>query len=267
MGEREKITTSKVREKKLNGEKITMLTAYDYTTAKIIDESGIELILIGDSAGNIMSGYQTTVYVNMDQMLMHTEWVKRAVKYGLIISDMPFLSYQVSIEKAIENAGKFLKAGAEAVKLEGGEEIIEIVRKLIGFGIPVMGHLGLTPQSVHHFGGYKVQGKNDESAKKMMKDAKLLDEAGVFAIVLEKIPSELGKKITESVNCATIGIGAGKHTDGQVLVSSDLLGLTKAFKPKFLRKYANCAEIYKNAFQNYINDVKNLNYPSDEESY
>ena len=267
MKDRCKMTTVKIRKKKEEGEKVTMLTAYEYTTAKLLDDSGIDIILVGDSAGNVMAGYETTVYVTMEQMVMHIEWVKRATKYALLVGDMPFMSYQTGIDKAVENAGRFMKAGAEAVKLEGGEEVIDVVRKLISYGIPVMGHLGLRPQSVHQLGGYSIQGKEERAAEKMKNDAKLLDEAGVFAMVLEKIPAELGKDISESVGCVTIGIGAGKFTDGQVLVTSDLLGLTQSFKPKFLRKYADCGEIYLEAFKKYIDDVKSQKYPSDKESY
>ena len=267
MEERCKITTAKIKAKKERGEKITMLTAYDFTMAGLIDEAGVDIMLVGDSAGMVMSGYETTVYVSMEQMLMHTEWVKRATKYAMIVGDMPFLSYQAGIDKAVKNAGKFLKAGAQAVKLEGGAEVVEIVKRLTDFGIPVMGHLGLTPQSVHKIGGYPVQGKNEKAAEKMKKDAKLLDEAGVFGMVLEKIPASLGKEITESVTCATIGIGAGKYTDGQVLVSHDLLGLTEKFKPKFLRKYLNGSEIFLETFKKFIDDIRSSKFPSDEESY
>ncbi|MFC1726887.1 3-methyl-2-oxobutanoate hydroxymethyltransferase [candidate division KSB1 bacterium] len=246
---------------------MAMLTAYDFTMAGLIDEAGVDIMLVGDSAGMVMAGFETTVYVSMEQMIMHIEWVKRATRYAMIVGDMPFLSYQAGMDNAVKNAGKFLKAGAEGVKLEGGEEVVDIVKRLTGFGFPVMGHLGLTPQSVHKFGGYPIQGMTEKAAEKMKKDAKLLDEAGVFGMVLEKIPASLGKEITESVSCATIGIGAGRFTDGQVLVSHDLLGLTEKFKPKFLRKYLNGSEIFADTFRKFISDIKSSKFPSDEESY
>jgi len=252
-----KVTVPEIIVYKNRGEKIAALTAYDFLMASILDEVGIEIILVGDSAGMVVAGDATTLSIGMEEMLYHTRIVSRAVKRALVVADMPFLSYQISFEKAVENAGRFLKEGqAEAIKIEGGEPFAELIRKLTSIGIPVMGHIGLIPQSVHKFGGYKLQGKSPDNAQRLKKEAKILEEAGVFSIVLEKIPFSLAKEITESVNVPTIGIGAGPYCDGQILVTHDLLGIFEKFKPKFVRRYAEVGQIMRKAFENYKNDVK-----------
>ncbi|CUU08187.1 ketopantoate hydroxymethyltransferase [Candidatus Thermokryptus mobilis] len=263
-----KVTTKKLLEMKERGEKIAMLTAYDFLIAKLLDEAGIDVILVGDSLGNVFQGHATTLPVTLDDMIYHTKAVCRGVKRAMVIVDMPFLSYQVSIEEAVKNCGRVLKETcAEGVKLEGGSEIIEVVSKLTSIGIPVMGHLGLTPQSIHKFGGYDVRGVDESEAKKILNDAIELEKAGAFAIVLEKIPAELAKRVTESVKIPTIGIGAGPHCDGQVLVVYDMLGLFEEFKPKFVRRYAELAKVIKSAFENYIADVKSGKFPAEGEFY
>ncbi len=263
----EKVTTTLFREMK-SREKIAVLTAYDCLVAKLLDEAGIDAILVGDSAGMVFSGYETTLSVTMEEMIYHTKAVRRGVKRALLIADMPFLSYQTSPEVALANAGRFLQeAGAEAVKIEGGREMVETVAKLTGVGIPVMGHLGLTPQSIHQFGGYRVRGKSPEEAQRLIQDAQMIEQAGCFSLVLEKVPSELAEKITEGLKIPTIGIGAGPHCDGQVLVVHDMLGLFEKFKPKFVRRYAQLAEELRRAFQAYIRDVKGGGFPAPEESY
>ncbi len=263
-----KVTTKTLIEMKRNGEKIAMLTAYDFIIAKLLDEAGIDVILVGDSLGNVFQGHKTTLPVTLEDMIYHTKAVCRGVKRAMVVVDMPFLTYQISVEEAVKNCGRVLKETcAEAVKLEGGSEIIDVVRKLTSIGIPVMGHLGLTPQSIHKFGGYDVRGVDEKEAEKILNDAKTLEEAGAFAIVLEKIPSELAKKVTESVSIPTIGIGAGPHCDGQVLVVYDMLGLFEEFKPKFVRRYAELSKIIKTAFENYIHDVKSGKFPDESESY
>jgi len=262
-----KVTTETIRMMKEHKEKIAALTAYDYLMARILDSSGIDLILIGDSAGNVIAGYDTTLPVSMDEMLYHTRAVRNGVKRALIILDMPFLTYQCGIDEAVRNAGLFLKEGAEAVKLEGGREVADIIHRLTGFGIPVMGHLGLVPQSIRKLGSYKVRGKKSDERSRILKDAKILEEAGIFSLVLEKVPDDLAHEITESISVPTIGIGAGPHCDGQILVSHDMLGMNEEFKPKFLRIYANLAQKMRDAFVQYIADVKGGSFPADDESY
>ncbi len=263
-----KVTTKTLLDMKNRGEKIAMLTAYDFLIAKLLDESGIDIILVGDSLGNVFQGHETTLPVTLENMIYHAKAVCRGVKRAMVVVDMPFLSYQVSIEEAVRNCGRVLKETcASGVKLEGGSEILEVVYRLTSVGIPVMGHLGLTPQSIHKFGGYDVRGVEEREADKILNDAKALESAGAFSIVLEKIPSELARKITSSVSIPTIGIGAGPHCDGQVLVVYDMLGLFEEFKPKFVRRYAELSKIIKDAFKNYISDVKAGKFPSESESY
>ena len=263
-----RITTKTIFEMKENGEKIAMLTAYDYTTARLLDEAGIDIILVGDSVANVVQGLETTIPVTLDEMIYHTKIVRRAVKRAMLVADMPFMSYQVHTEEAVRHCGRMLKeSGAEAVKMEGGIRIKPLIEQLTDIGIPVMGHLGLTPQSIYKFGTYEVRAKDQEEAKRLIEDAKMLDKAGVFAMVLEKIPSALAAKVTKSINSATIGIGAGKHCDGQVLVTNDMLGMNEQFHPRFVRKYADLSKIMRDAFMEYIGDVKKNSFPSDKESY
>ncbi|CDF57405.1 3-methyl-2-oxobutanoate hydroxymethyltransferase [Thermobrachium celere] len=263
-----KKTTTYFKEAKKRGEKLTMLTAYDYSMAKLIDSAGIDGILVGDSLGMVVLGYENTLQVTVEDIIHHTRAVARGAKDALIVADMPFLSYHISVEDAIRNAGRMIKEGmAHAVKLEGGEEIIDKVRAIINAQIPVMGHLGLTPQSVNVFGGFKVQGKNKSQIEKLIKDAKLLEEAGVFAIVLEGIPKEVAERITETVSVPTIGIGAGVHCDGQILVTQDLLGLYSDFVPKFVKQYRKLSVDIMEAFKEYISDVKKGQFPKDEHSF
>ena len=263
-----KITVPDILNLKNKGQKITALTAYDYLMAEMLDQAGIDIILVGDSLGMVVAGHSNTLPVSMDQMIYHTGIVSRAVKRALLVGDMPFLSYQTSLEQGIENAGRFLKeAGAEAVKIEGGKVMIPLIEKLVQIGIPVMGHLGLLPQSIHKYGSYKLQGKEPEVARQLQDDAKRLQDAGVFSIVLEKIPADLAAEITQSVSVPTIGIGAGPHCDGQILVSHDMLGIYDRFKPRFVRRYANLAQQMREAFQNYLKDVRGGNFPSEEESF
>lgn len=264
----ERVTTQTVVEMKRNGEKISMLTAYDYTMAGIIDSAGIEVILVGDSASNVMAGFETTVPMTLDHMIYHTSCVVRGVERALVIADLPFMSYQVTAKEALISAGRMMKeAGAHAVKLEGGKAISGTVKRIVDAGIPVMGHLGLTPQSIYKFGTYKVRAKEEAEAEQLLKDAKKLEEAGVFSIVLEKIPAELAKTVTESVSVPTIGIGAGSNCDGQVLVLHDMLGLNKDFSPRFLRRYADLHSTMKDAVSSYINDVKTGDFPNESERY
>ena len=261
------MTTAKIRQMK-GVDKIAMLTAYDYTLATLADAAGVEILLVGDSASNIVCGNQTTLPITVDEMIFLTKGVVRAAQHALVISDMPFGSYQVSEEDAVRNAIKILKeSGADAVKLEGGEEILPAIKHMIQAGVPVCGHLGLTPQSVNQFGGYGLRAKEEAEAAKLMHDAKLLDEAGCFCIVLEKIPAALAKQVTESVSCPVIGIGAGNGTDGQVLVMHDMLGLNNGFKPKFLRYFAELAGNVTTAIAGYVAAVKDSSFPSAEESY
>ena len=263
----QKVTTATIRERKIKGEKIAMLTAYDYATATALDESGVDIILVGDSLGMVVLGYDSTLPVTMEDMLHHTKAVARGTKRALVIADMPFLSYQVSQEKAIYNAGRFLQeAGAHGVKLEGGMEIANLTRKITSIGIPVMGHLGLTPQSVHQLGGYKIQGKEGAAAKKIMEDAKAIEEAGAFSIVLECVPAPLAKTITQSVSIPTIGIGAGVDCDGQVLVINDMLGMFERSTPKFVKRYCNLHAQMKESVRQYIDEVKNGAFPDKEHS-
>jgi 3-methyl-2-oxobutanoate hydroxymethyltransferase len=264
----DKVTTQTVVEMKRSGKKISMLTAYDYTMAGIIDSAGIDVILVGDSASNVMAGFDTTVPMTLNHMIYHTSCVVRAAERALVIADLPFMTYQVTAKEALINAGRMMKeAGAHAVKLEGGNTISDTVRKIVDAGIPVMGHLGLTPQSIYKFGTYKVRAKDEKEADQLLKDAKILEEAGVFSIVLEKIPSELAKQVTELVSVPTIGIGAGNYCDGQVLVLHDMLGLNKDFSPRFLRRYADLHEIMKDAVRRYIDDVKSGDFPNEQEQY
>jgi 3-methyl-2-oxobutanoate hydroxymethyltransferase len=266
--EMEKITIPDILTKKKNNEKIAALTAYDFLMAEMLDEAGIDIVLIGDSVGMVISGYSTTLPVTMDQMIYHAKIVSNAVKRALVVVDMPFLSYQTSIEKGIENAGRFLKeTESQAVKLEGGETVVDLVRKMVNYGIPVMGHIGLVPQSIHRFGSYKLQGKDPKIARQLRRDAKLLEEAGVFSMVLEKIPAILAKEISESISIPTIGIGAGPFCDGQILVSHDLLGIYDKFQPRFVRRYANLANDMRKAFRNYLKDVRSGNFPSEDEYF
>ena len=254
------INTKKIIDMK-GKEPITMITAYDYPTARIASEAGIDIILVGDSLGNVILGYDSTIPVTMEDMLMHIKAVRRGAPDAFIVGDMPFLSYEISPEKAVENAGLMLKAGANAIKLEGGEPYAETIRRIINAGIPVMGHLGFTPQSVNLLGGHKVQGKTPESREKLLKDAKILEEVGCFSIVLELVVEQVAKEITENVKIPTIGIGAGRHCDGQVLVFHDIVGLT-TMDLKFVKRYANTYEIMLNAVKSYKDEVKNKVFPS-----
>lgn len=263
-----KKTVATFKEAKCSGKKLTMLTAYDYTTAKLLDEAGIDSILVGDSLGMVMLGYENTLQVTVEDVLHHLKAVARGTKEALIVADMPFLSYHVSVEDAIRNSGRMIQEGmAGAVKLEGGSDIIDKVRGIIKAQIPVMGHLGLTPQSVNMLGGFKVQGKTGDGVKKMMDDAKLLEDAGVFAIVLECIPEEAAAMITESVSIPTIGIGAGRTCDGQVLVIQDMLGMYDNIIPKFVKQYRQLGNEIKNGVAEYIRDVENGAFPEDRHSY
>ena len=262
-----RIAVHELRAMKERGEKIAMLTAYDYPTAKILDAAGVPVILVGDSLGMVVLGYASTIPVTMEEMLHHTKAVVRGTERAIVVGDMPFMSYQTSVEDALRNAGRFLQeAGATAVKLEGGAPMAETVRRLVAIGIPVMGHLGLTPQSLHQLGGYKVQGKTPAAAVKLLDDAVALQEAGVFAIVLEGIPAPLGKLVTEKLAVPTIGIGAGPHCDGQVQVIHDLLGLCTGFVPKHAKQYAHLSEEIRDAVARYIEEVKSGGFPTARES-
>ena len=261
-------TIIQIKEMKQKGKKIPMLTAYDYATAKLIDGVGVPLILVGDSLGMVILGYESTIPVTMDEMLHHTKAVVRGTEQALIIGDMPFMTYHASVSEALHNAARFIQeGGAQAVKLEGGETMAETVRRIVECGIPVMGHIGLTPQSVHQLGGFKVQGKTQETAIRLVKDACALEEAGVFAIVLEAVPTPLAKIITRKVGVPTIGIGAGPFCDGQVQVVSDLLGLFTDFVPKHAKQYARLSDIIKQAVGDYINEVQAGTFPTDKQSY
>lgn len=263
-----KITTSVIQKMKTDGEKISMLTAYDYSTAAMMDEAGVDIILIGDSLGMAILGYDSTLPVTMEDMLHHTKPVSRAAKRAMVLGDMPFMSYQISPEEALRNAGRFMKeAGAHGVKLEGGREVAETVMKITSSGIPLMGHLGLTPQSVHQLGGYKVQGKDDKGARRMMEDARILEEAGAFSIVLECVPAPLAGEISRSLTIPTIGIGAGVECDGQVLVVNDMLGMFEKFTPKFVKKYAKLNIEMRAAIEQYIGEVKDEKFPGEEHSF
>ncbi len=263
-----RITTHVLHAMKEQGEKISMLTAYDFSMAKILDAAGIDILLVGDSASNVMAGHETTLPITLEQMIYHAQSVIRAVERAFVVVDLPFGSYQGNSTKALNSAVAIMKeSGAHAVKLEGGAEIEESVRRILSAGVPVMGHLGLTPQSIYKFGTYSVRAKEGAEAQKLMEDALLLQEAGCFAIVLEKIPATLGKKVSEALHIPVIGIGAGNGTDGQVLVVHDVLGITKDFNPRFLRRYLNLYDTIKGAVETYISDVKSGNFPSEEEQY
>jgi len=263
-----RITTKTLSEMKQRGEKITMLTGYDFSMAKIIDAAGIEVILVGDSASNVMAGHETTLPITLDQMIYHASSVVRACQRALVVVDMPFGSYQGNSKEALSSAIRIMKeSGGHAVKMEGGAEIIESISRILTAGIPVMGHLGLTPQSIYKFGSYVVRAKEEEEAKRLIEDAKLLEEAGCFAIVLEKIPAHLAKKVAESVSVPIIGIGAGNGVDGQVLVVHDMLGINNEFSPRFLRKYNNLYDQMMTSFSRYIEDVKSGDFPNADEQY
>ena len=263
-----RMTTAKIRQMKQNGEKIAMLTSYDFTLASLVDEARIDMLLVGDSASNVVCGNMYTLPITVDEMIFLTKGVVRAAQHALVVCDMPFGSYQVNADEAVRNAIKILKeSGCDAVKLEGGEEIIDAIRRMVQAGVPVMGHLGLTPQSVNQFGGYGLRAKEEKEAEKLIHDAKMLDEAGCFSIVLEKIPAALAEKVTKAVSCPVIGIGAGNGTDGQVLVLHDMLGMNQGFKPKFLRHFAKLADEVKGAVGEYVSAVKDGSFPSAEESY
>ncbi|MGI5921434.1 MAG: 3-methyl-2-oxobutanoate hydroxymethyltransferase [Syntrophomonadaceae bacterium] len=263
-----RVTTATVLTKKQNNQKITMLTAYDYSMAALVDEAGIDMILVGDSLGNVTLGYDTTLPVTMDDMVHHTRAVSRAAKNAMVVADMPFLSYHISVEEAVRNAGRLIQeGGAQAVKLEGGEERLPVVKAILDAEIPIVGHIGLTPQSVNQFGGFKVQGKDLETARKLIRDAKLLEEAGVFALVLEGVPGALAQKITESLSIPTIGIGAGKYCDGQVLVIYDALGMTRGHVAKFVKKFANLEPLIHEALLDYKKEVEEGTFPGPEHTY
>jgi 3-methyl-2-oxobutanoate hydroxymethyltransferase len=263
-----RVTIAEIKEMKQRKEKIPMLTAYDYVTAKVVDEAGVPLILVGDSLGMVMLGYESTIPVTMEEMLHHTKAVVRGTKKALIVGDMPFMTYHTSVSDALHNAGRFIQeGGAQAVKLEGGEVVAEKVRRLVDCGIPVMGHIGLTPQSIYQLGGYTVRGKTPEVAKKLLKDAQILEESGAFAVVLECVPAALSKLITEKVGIPTIGIGAGPDCDGQVQVISDILGLYTDFVPKHAKQYAKLAEEMKAAVTDYATEVKSISFPTMKQSY
>jgi len=267
-GKARKITTHTLLEMKLAKEPISMLTAYDFSLARIVDRSGIDVILVGDSASNVMAGNETTVPITLEHMIYHAQCVVRAVDRALIVVDMPFGSYQGNSKLALESAIRIMKeSGAHAVKLEGGSEIVESIERILSAGIPVMGHLGLTPQSIYKFGTYTVRAKEEEEARKLLEDCKLLEKAGCFSIVFEKIPAELAKQASESITIPTIGIGAGAGVDGQVLVLHDLLGITHEFNPRFLRRYMNLYEGISNAVGEYIQDVRSGDFPNQDECY
>lgn len=267
-GEIKRVTTHVIQAMKTRGEKIAMLTAYDFSMARILDDAGIDILLVGDSASNVMAGHETTLPITLDQMIYHAQSVVRAVKRAMVVVDLPFGSYQSNPEIALSSAIRVMKeSGAHAVKLEGGAEVEKSIKRILIAGIPVMGHLGLTPQSIYKFGTYTVRAKEEAEAQKLRDDAKLLEALGCFAIVLEKIPAQLAKEVSESLEIPTIGIGAGKYADGQVLVTQDMLGITKDFKPRFLRRYLELFEEVGNATKQYITDVKGKEFPNDSEQY
>ena len=266
--EYKRVTTKSVVEMKANGEKISMLTAYDYTFAKLLDSAGIDVLLVGDSASNVMAGHETTLPINLDQMIYHASSVVRGVSRALIVVDLPFGTYQSDPKKALRSAIRIMKeSGAHAIKLEGGKEEAESIKRIVNAGIPVMGHLGLTPQSIHQFGSFALRAKEEAEAQKLKEDAKLLEQLGCFAIVLEKIPATLAEEVAKSVHIPIIGIGAGSAVDGQVLVMQDMLGMSNEFQPRFLRKYANLQEVITNAVLHYIEDVKSVDFPNEKEQY
>jgi 3-methyl-2-oxobutanoate hydroxymethyltransferase len=263
-----RVTTHVLNEMKLRGEKIAMLTAYDYSIARIVDEAEIDVILVGDSASNVMAGYETTLPITLDNMIYHASSVVRGVKRALVVVDLPFGTYQGNSKEALVSSIRIMKeTGAHAVKLEGGHQIAESIERILSAGIPVMGHLGLTPQAIHKFGTYVVRAREEEEARKLMEDAKLLQEIGCFAIVLEKIPAKMAEEITASFKIQIIGIGAGSKTDGQVLVLHDMLGITQEFSPRFLRRYLDLHAEIKRAVQSYISDVRSMDFPNDKEQY
>ena len=266
--EYKRVTTKSVVEMKANGEKISMLTAYDYTFAKLLDSAGIDVLLVGDSASNVMAGHETTLPITLDQMIYHASSVVRGVSRALIVVDLPFGTYQSDPKKALRSAIRIMKeSGAHAIKLEGGKEEAESIKHIVNAGIPVMGHLGLTPQSIHQFGSFALRAKEEAEAQKLKEDAKLLEQLGCFAIVLEKIPATLAEEVAKSVHIPIIGIGAGSTVDGQVLVMQDMLGMSNEFQPRFLRKYANLQEVITNAVSHYIEDVKSVDFPNEKEQY
>ncbi|WP_116128254.1 3-methyl-2-oxobutanoate hydroxymethyltransferase [Lewinella sp. IMCC34183] len=263
-----RVTTHTLRAMKESGEKIAMLTAYDYSTARILDAGGVDVLLVGDSASNVMAGHETTLPITLDQMIYHASSVVRGVQRALVIVDLPFGTYQGDSKMALKSSIRIMKeSGAHAVKLEGGQEVEESIRRILTAGIPVMGHLGLTPQSIYKFGTYTVRAKQEAEARRLMKDAKLLEDLGCFGLVLEKIPADLAQKVSESLEIPTIGIGGGVHTDGQVLVTQDMLGITQDFHPRFLRRYAELFDVIRDATSAYVSDVKARNFPGDEEQY
>ena len=263
-----KVTTHRLMEMKLRGEKISMLTAYDFSMATLIDQAGIDVILVGDSASNVMAGNVTTLPITLDQMIYHGKSVVRAVKRALVVVDMPFGSYQGNSKEAVASAIRIMKeTHADALKLEGGEEVIDVIRRIIGAGMPVMGHLGLMPQSINKYGTYGVRAKEEAEAEKLIKDARLLEEAGCFALVLEKIPAELAARVAKELTIPVIGIGAGGGVDGQVLVVTDMLGMTKGFSPRFLRRYADLNTVMTDAIGHYVADVKSSDFPNESEQY
>ncbi|NLI12323.1 3-methyl-2-oxobutanoate hydroxymethyltransferase [Pelotomaculum propionicicum] len=265
---KDKVTTATVKQMKAEGRPITMLTAYDFSMAKLVDDAGIDMILVGDSLGNVMLGYESTLPVTMDEMIHHVKAVCRGTSRAMVVADLPFMSYQVSVKEALRNSGRFLKeTTASAVKLEGGQEVFDVIRAVVDAGIPVVGHLGLTPQSVHQMGGYKVQGKDEAAARKLLADAKCVEEAGAFCLVLECVPAPLAKLVTESLQIPTIGIGAGAQCDGQVLVIHDMLGLYPRSSPKFVKKYVNLHEHMTAALKQYIEEVTERSFPGPEHSF
>ena len=263
-----KVTTHVLQEMKVKGEKIAMLTAYDYSFAKLLDEAGMEVILVGDSASNVMAGHRTTLPITLNEMIYHASSVVRGIKRALVVVDLPFGTYQGNSKEALNSAIRIMKeSGADAVKLEGGSEIIESVDRILSAGIPIMGHLGLTPQSINKFGTYTVRATEEKEANKLLEDAHLLENAGCFSLVLEKIPAKLGQKVAKEIKVPIIGIGAGKWVDGQVLVLHDMLGITTQFSPRFLRRYHNMSEEIKGAVSSYIHDIKSLDFPNEREQY
>lgn len=263
-----RVTSHTLQWMKQNGEKISMLTAYDFSMARILDDAGIDVLLVGDSASNVMAGHETTLPITLDQMIYHASSVIRAINRCMVVVDLPFGSYQGNSKEALNSAIRIMKeTGAHAIKLEGGEEVLESIKRIISAGVPVMGHLGLTPQSINKFGTYSVRAKEEAEAEDLVRNAHLLEEAGCFSIVLEKIPANLGKRVAEEIKIPIIGIGAGMHVDGQVLVMHDMLGITKDFSPRFLRRYLNLYEQIKTATESFINDVKSKDFPNDKEQY
>jgi len=266
--EAKRITTQVVHEMKQSGEKIAMLTAYDYTMATVVDQAGVDIILVGDSASNVMAGHETTLPITLDQMIYHAQAVVRAAKRALVVVDLPFGTYQGNSKEALNSAIRIMKeSGAHAVKLEGGREVKESIERILSAGIPVMGHLGLTPQSIYKFGTYTVRAKEEEEARRLKEDAQMLNDIGCFSIVFEKIPAKLAAEVTAAVDCPTIGIGAGAECDGQVLVLHDMLGITQAFSPRFLRRYADLGDQMFSAIRQYVSDVRAVDFPNESEQY